>query len=143
MDCKPTYTQDNPEAAQELVAALGVEDLALQKVLEFENPATGGRLIIGLSNYTKAHDIELHATAKGKWYHKDIVDELKSYIFDTLGCKRVTMKIKTSNRKAMAAVKRYNAIRECKLAGVDYYQYAILPEVKNGLQTEKRNSKTG
>ena len=116
---------DNPDDIDEIQAKLGVEFKGEFKTIGYHMPK--GKLIVVITDLT-AHSCEVSGMATGKWFHTDIYADLFNYIFNVLGCSRITYVVDVDNHKCINLLERGGAVRECKLRGVERYLYSMIRE---------------
>lgn len=86
-----------------------------------------GYLMVVFTNYTLNTDVEIFGVASGKWFHPDIYQHIFYHCFNTLGCKRVTLKVENDNHKCINLIEKGGAVLECKLRGLNILLYSLLP----------------
>jgi len=116
---------DNPDDIAEISKTLDNDFTGEFKTIGYHMPK--GKMIAVITDLT-AHSCEVSGMATGKWFHTDIYADLFNYIFNILGCSRITYVVDKDNYKCINLLERGGAVKECELRGVDRYLYSMIRE---------------
>ena len=118
---------NDPKDIEEMERVLGI-NLKQGNVIGYHNDYGYG--LVGLMNYYKDLDIELHVVGSGSWLNKQLLKHIFTHIFGVnyLNCKRCTARIESKNHKSINLVERLGFVKEGELRGLNTFLYSLLKE---------------